>query len=119
LNREDKQAFANEAEKALDHELVQSVWDEAWFNWGRRLGQGAKPLFYYTLAKVSMYTAIAARAQALGIDLQELKLTPDEAAYEMGRKAAQLLQSGTPVLVVGSDCVVALTQRDDERGVLS
>lgn len=104
MTSEEKQAFADEAEKALSHRMIEGVVDEALFNHG-----GDKSsLLYYSLMKVAMYTASVARAQALGIDPDELRSTPDEANEHMLRRARSFVAAGKPVLRVDESGVTRL-----------
>lgn len=104
MTGDEKQAFANEAEKALSHKLVEDVVDEALTNHG-----GDKSsLLYYSLMKVAMYTATVARAQALGIDVDELRSTREEATEGMLRQARAFVAAGKPVLRVDESGVTRL-----------
>jgi hypothetical protein len=96
----DKQQFANEAEKALDHEAVQHAIQEFADNMGFVL----EGLPAYGLNKVAHYAAMVARAQALGIDPDELRYTPEEANGALMEKAAQMVYAGVPTKVVCGDC---------------
>ena len=95
----DRQQFANEAEKALSHPLVVRVIDEQLMNLNATRGG----LVYYGLSKIAMYAATVARAQALGIDPDALRMTPDEQADAMVAQAERLAESGMPVIVVTHD----------------
>lgn len=95
----DRQAFANEAEKALDHPLVASVIDELLSN----LGVSRESDEFYGIAKVAMYVATVARAQALGIDPDELRMTADEADVALREHAEHLAALGVPVSVVADE----------------
>lgn len=70
-----KQEFADEAEKALQHPLVENVMEEFAGNMRFKL----EGLPEYGLRKVAAVAAQVARAQALGIDPDTLRLTPEEA----------------------------------------
>jgi hypothetical protein len=92
----DKQQFANEAEKALSHPLVVDVIDEQLLN----LGVTRDSLVYYGLSKIAMYAATVARAQALGIDPDELRATPAEANAALLERAKRLAASDVPTIVI-------------------
>lgn len=100
MTSEEKQAFANEAEKALSHPLVEEVVDEALENHGG----DKQSLLYYSFMKIAMYTASVARAQALGIDPGDLRNTREESIEQMLGRARRLVAKGMPVI------------RIDERG---
>jgi hypothetical protein len=95
-----KQQHANEAEKALDHALVKNVIEEQMQNLGTD-----NALVRYGLTKIAMYAASVARAQALGIDPDELRHTPEEARASLQARARAAVGAGVPTLLV------------DERGV--
>ena len=90
MTSDERQAFANQAERALTHDLVKNVIEEAILN------HGEKPLLRYSLMKVAMYTATVARAQALGIDPDELRNTPDEAEAQGLARARAFVAAGKP-----------------------
>lgn len=96
MTGEEKGAFSDEAYKALDHPLVQDVMEELCFN--LRIEYEGLPR--YGLRKVALYVAIVARAQALGIDPDDLRSTPDEATEDMMRLAQAAHDAGKPVIVV-------------------
>ena len=100
----EKQALANEAEKALDHPLVKDAIEEALFNHKGKEGD----LLWYSFAKVAMYTASVARAQALGIDPDELRMTHEEVTSSMLRTARSFVEKGKPVLRVDEDGLTRL-----------
>lgn len=103
MNHDEKQAFANEAEKALDHPLVIEVMEELCFN----LRVPFDGLPRYGLRKVALYVATVARAHALGIDPDTLRMTDDEATDFQMDLARTAVEAGQPVFIA----VVA----DDER----
>ncbi len=96
MNAIEKQAFADEAEKALDHALVRSVIREFADNMGFEL----EGLPKYGIMKVAMYVATVARAQALGIDPDELRQTPQEATAATIDRMLTMMQAGVPIVVV-------------------
>ena len=99
MTSDEKQAFANEAEKALDHPLVRDVIEE----FADNMGFALEGLPFYGIMKVAMYTATVARAQALGIDPDELRHTPEEADAAMLRKMHAAVDAGVPTMVVVTD----------------
>ncbi len=88
-----KQVHANEAEKALDTQLMQDVIREQLEN----LGREDDPLAKYGLTKIAMYAASVARAQALGFDPDLLRLSADEAHTDQLRLARTAVAAGKPV----------------------
>lgn len=96
MTSEEKRAFANEAERVLDHPLVREVMQEFALNMGFTLDGFPR----YGLSKVAKYAATVARAQALGIDPDALRCTPSEANAEILRKAEIVAAAGKPVIVV-------------------
>lgn len=89
-----KQQHANDAEKALDHDLVKDVIAEQM----RNLGTDSK-LVEYGLHKIAMYTASVARAQALGFDPDLLRMSAEEANAAQLELAKAAVASGKPVWV--------------------
>lgn len=71
MNSVQKNDHANKSDKALKHPLVIDVIDELIDN----LGKKGDPLVKYGITKVAMYAAQVARAQALGIDPDDLRST--------------------------------------------
>ena len=69
-----KLQHANEAEKALEHDLVKYVMEELLDN----LGLTGQALPAYGVRKVAIYAAQVARAQALGFDPELLRLSNEE-----------------------------------------
>ena len=106
MTSDEKQAFANEAEKALSHKLIEDVVDEALLNHNGNSERTG--LLYYSLMKVAMYTATVARAQALGIDPDELRSTREESTKGMLRQARAFVAAGKPVLRVDESGVTRL-----------
>jgi hypothetical protein len=90
-----KQQHANDAEKALDYDLVKDVIAEQMGN----LGTDDK-LVRYGLTKIAMYSASVARAQALGFDPDLLRLSAEEANDEQLKLAIAAVKSGKPVWVI-------------------
>lgn len=98
-----KQDFANEAEQALTHPLVKEAIDELLGNLGAKLDG----LEHYGITKVAQYAATVARAQAIGLDPDALRVSRDEGAEEIRRLAASAHKAGTPVIAI---------VRDDQSG---
>jgi hypothetical protein len=94
-----KQQHAAESEKALEHPIVASAIVELRDN----LGVSENSFPAYGIAKVATYAAQVARAQALGIDPEDLRLTADEARSEMLRLAAEAAFDGVPVDILDAD----------------
>lgn len=88
---------ANEAGKAWTHPMVAEVMQEYADNMGfdSKVGLPA-----YGMMKVAMYAAQVARAQALGIDPELLKMTADEQNSELLRRAAEASFRGVPVYMI-------------------
>jgi len=95
----EKDAFADEAYKALDHPLVERVIDELCGN----LRVSNRGLPRYGIRKVAHYAAIVARAHALGIDPDTLRATDDEADEAAARLVRAAIESGKPVFVVTTE----------------
>ena len=91
-----RQEHANEAEKALRHHLVQYVMEEFANNMGFKLDGLPK----YGLMKVASYAAQVARAQALGIDPEDLRSTPEEHDRQMLDLVALFQEQCKPVVIV-------------------
>ena len=98
MTTDEKQAFANEAEKALSHPLVIEVIDELAFNLTN--GSHRDGLVRYGIKKVAMYVATVARAHALGIDPDTLRTTDDEDTEFQRELLTAALGSGQPIIVV-------------------
>jgi len=97
-----KQDFANDAEKAFDHPIVKETLDEFIDNMRHNRGVDlSKGLPSVGLNKVKMAVALVARAQALGIDPDLLRLSNDEASAEIIAMAKRVHEKGVPVFVVG------------------
>lgn len=103
-SRDWKQRHADESCKALEHPLVVEVMKEFADNMGFKL----EGLPRYGLKKVAMYAAQVARAQALGIDPDDLRSTPEEAEAQMLRKARLFVKAGKPVMRVDDDGITRL-----------
>ncbi len=69
------------------------------FNMGFALGGLPK----YGLRKVALYAAQVARAQALGFDIELLRMSAEEATEERLDRARMAVESGVPVFVVITD----------------
>jgi hypothetical protein len=93
-----KQHHANEAEKALDNEMVRNAMQE----FARNMGFQLDGLPAYGLAKVAHYAASVARAQALGFDPDLLRLSAGEATERQLALAEEAALSGKPVWVIES-----------------
>jgi hypothetical protein len=76
MTSQEKKEFANEAYKAVDSPEVLEVMEEFAFNMHFTLT--GLPL--YGLKKIAATVATIARAQAVGVPLEELRLTDDETA---------------------------------------
>lgn len=99
-----RQDHANEAEKALDHELVTNVIEEFADNMGFKL----EGLPKYGIYKVAMYVASVTRAQTLGFDPDLLRMSDEECEAEMLRKARSAVAAGKPVLRIDEAGVTRL-----------
>ena len=96
MTPEDKQRFADDAERAVLHELTQESIDELL----RNLGADRESLPYYGILKVCNVAAQIARAHALGIDPETLRMTDEEATAAMVALARSFAASGKPVIVI-------------------
>lgn len=74
MTGEEKQAHADEAEKAWDEPMVQEVLTE--FAWNNKLQR--EGFTEYGFLKIVSTVAQCARAQALGIPTEALRITPEE-----------------------------------------
>ena len=99
MTSDEKQAFANEAERALAHPLVRDVIEE----FADNMGFDLEGLPKYGMMKVAMYAATVARAQALGIDPNDLRHTPEEGDAAMARKMRAAVDAGVPTVAVVVD----------------
>jgi hypothetical protein len=96
-----KQDFANDADKALSHPIVNDAVDEYVDNMLHNHGVDLdKGLPRYGFMKVRHAVALVARAQALGIDPDLLRLSNDEADAQIIEIARQAHKAGKPVFVV-------------------
>lgn len=94
-----KQHHANEAEKALENEMVQDVLTE----FAKNMGFERDGLPEYGLCRIVSYVAQVARAEALGFDPHLLRMS-DEEADEQGLRMAQIAaEAGKPVWLIASD----------------
>lgn len=91
-----KKHHANEAEKAVENEMVQNVLTE----FAKNMGFERKGLPEYGLSKIVSYVSQVARAEALGFDPHLLRMTDEEADESMLRLAEIAAESGKPVWVV-------------------
>lgn len=96
-----KQDHANKSEKAIGHELVQSVINEFKFN--LRLNPEVGPddaLWDYGLMKICNAVAQVARAQALGFNPNILKMSDSEIGETRLRLIKIAVKTGKPVIVL-------------------
>lgn len=91
-----KTDHANEAWKAVEHPIVAYVMEE----FADNMGFALDGLPAYGLRKVALYAAQVARAQALGIDPEDLRSTPGEANERMRDLAALFEEQCKPVIVI-------------------
>jgi hypothetical protein len=99
-----KQDFANDAEAACFHPIVKEVIDEYVDNMRHNYSVDlSKGLPSVGLSKVKMAVALVARAQALDIDPELLRLSNDEADASIIEMARRFHEAGKPVLVVAVD----------------
>ncbi len=94
-----KQDFANEAEQAVLHDLSQETIDELLVN--LKLDRNGLP--YYGILKVCNIVAQVARAQALGIDPETLRMTSEESVAAFRNRMAVFVNAGLPVVGVVVD----------------
>jgi DNA-binding MurR/RpiR family transcriptional regulator len=99
IERDWKQDFANDAEKAINHDLVRFVVEEFIDNMSPSVDL-SKGLPRYGLTKIMHYAAMVARAQAIGIDPETLRLDAKEATAEMIALAEHAHRLGKPVIVI-------------------
>ncbi len=96
-----KQDFANEAEQAVLHDMTDRVIGELLDN----LQTDRNGLPYYGILKVCNIVAQVARAQALGIDPETLRMTSEESVAALQNRLQVFVDAGLPVVgvVVDSD----------------
>ena len=99
-----KQKHANDAEKALKHEMVERVMHEFADNLKHNPDVAAagwnSALFRYGIKKVGSYVAQVARAEALGIDPELLRATDEGISEHRRRLIEAAVGAGKPVIVV-------------------
>lgn len=91
-----KRAHANAAEHALKHPLVQGVMRE----FLRNIGTPNGALEKYGLTKVASYAAQVARAEALGIDPEALRMDDAEIAEHQRMLIDAAYRAGKPVIAI-------------------
>lgn len=99
-----KDKHANDAERALEHEMVKGVIDEFADNLRHNPDVAAggfySGLFCYGFRKCMSYVAQVARAQALGFDPDTLRMTPGEVTEAQINLARMAVEAGKPVHVI-------------------
>lgn len=101
LTPEDKKNFANEANNVLDHPIAKDVIDE--FKDNLKRNPDVKPdsgLWNYGLMKILTHVSQIARAQALGIDPEQLRMSEEEQAAWCELLAQTASDAGKDVFVV-------------------
>ncbi len=88
-----KQTYADAADATLAHPIVDRCMAELRMN----LGVSDDGLPAYGIAKVAAYAAQVARAQALGVDPELLRVTSEEANSLTLELAAEASLAGIPV----------------------
>lgn len=97
MNYEEKRAFATKCEEVADHTIVQAGIAEYCEN----MGIEPDTIEYYGLLKVVSYTAQIARAMALEIDPETLRMTPAEAAhFEFEEYIHIMSMPGLPTVII-------------------
>jgi hypothetical protein len=96
-----KKQFANDAERAILHPLTQENIDELLFN----LRSDRNGLPYYGILKLCNVVAQVARADAMGIDPELLRLSADEVNEWLGKMIEAFADAGKPVIVVDGSAV--------------
>ena len=91
-----KKDFANEVDKAIFHEMTQHAIDELLFN----LRSDRNSMAYYGLLKLCNTVGHVARAQALGIDVDSLRMDATESAEWQMKLMTSAAEGGAPVIVV-------------------
>ena len=94
-----KRAHANASERAIKHPLVQEVMQEFLGNIGKPNGA----LERYGLTKVASYAAQVARAEALGIDPESLRMSDEELDEHQRMLIEMAYRAGKPVFVVTAE----------------
>ena len=102
-----KRKHANDAEKALDHEIVKRALEEFEDNLRHNPAVAAKAfdsaLFRYGFRKCLSYAVSVARAEALGVEPEALRMSPEEVTERQMELAKMAVEAGKPVWVVGAD----------------
>lgn len=94
-----KREHANASERAIKHPLVQEVMQEFLGNIGKPDGG----LERYGLTKVASYVAQVARAEAIGIDPEALRMSDEEIGEHQRMLIDAAYRAGKPVIVVVSE----------------
>lgn len=94
-----KKKLSEDAGQALNHDLVVGVVDEQIANIAQ-FGSPPTNLLRHGLLKIALYAAQVARAQALGIDPDLLRLSAEEANSETLRLAAEAVAQGIPTFLI-------------------
>lgn len=96
-----KREHANASEHAIKHPLVQSVMQEFLRNIHAENGA----LERYGLTKVASYAAQVARAEALGIDPEALRMSNEELGEHQRVLIEMAYRAGKPVIIVAPEGV--------------
>ena len=91
-----KKEFANEVDKAILHPMTQAAIDELLFN----LRSDRNRMEYYGLLKLCNTVGHVARAQALGVDVDSLRMDAEESAEWQGKLVKAFVDAGKPVILV-------------------
>lgn len=94
-----RQEFANETEKAIFHPITERAIEELLFN----LNKDQSSMEYYGIIKLCNTVGQVARAQALGIDPEILRMSDAEAQEAMLQMVNVFAANGGKVIVVAED----------------
>lgn len=102
MNESEKNSFADAAYAAVDHPTVRQAMEE----YAENMRFELSGLPAYGLEKVARYAAMVARCQAVGVDPDEMRLTPAESRSALLHKAADLVYEGIPTMLIEpcADC---------------
>lgn len=101
MTNEEKYAHLGGAAAALEHEMVREVMQEYAGNMGFKL----EGLPAYGLRKVARYAATIAWCAAKGIDINELRATPEEYNEHALRLAQIAMKAGKGVILTDGETV--------------
>jgi hypothetical protein len=100
MTPEERNTYADAADAAMVHPLVQDVIDEYAGNMEHVLAPGERSVWRYGLMKCLNAATQVARAQALGIDPYALVMSAQEQTAQMERMVEMAHEAGIPVIEI-------------------